>query len=162
VFFSPSLDVAAPNSAIQVDSVSVCTRAFDVYTPPAPLDPNPLYTWSNNGPAGNLGAGIVLFTTFDRLLGARLDLNIKPSDALGPYVDGPAVAILAQPFDPAYVSLLNNSYWNTFPGTVTFITANNLAPIPPGPTVVITLEGGPVSFGPDSFGGDPWGGMSWG
>jgi hypothetical protein len=162
VFFSPSLDVAAPNSAIQVDEVSVCTRAYDVYTPPVPLDPNPLYTWSNNGPAGNLGAGIVLFTAFDRLLGARLDLTIKPSDALGAYLDGPAVAILAQPFDPAYVSLLNNSYWNTFPGTVTFITANNLAPIPPGPTVVITLEGGPVSFGPDSFGGDPWGGMSWG
>jgi len=162
VFFSPSLDVAAPNSAIQVDEVSVCTRAYDVYTPPAPIDPNPLYTWSNNGPAGNLGAGIVLFTTFDRLLGARLDLNIQPSDALGAYTDGPATATLAQPFDPAYVSLLNNPYWNSYPGTVTFITANNLGPIPPGPTIVITLQGSPTVDKFGSFGGDGFGGQDWG
>jgi hypothetical protein len=161
VFFSPSLDVAAPNSVIQVDNVSVCTRAYDVYTPPSPIDPNPLYTWSSNGPQGNLGA-VVLFGAFDRLLGARLDLTIKPSDALAPYMDGPAVAILAEPFDPAYVSLLNNSFWNMHPGTVTFITANNLGPIPPGPTVVITLESGPPNLQSDGFGGDPWGGEEWG
>jgi len=162
VFFSPSLEVAAPNSSIQVDDVSVCTRAFDVYTIPSPPDPSPLYTFSSNGPSGTIG-GSVLFAPFERLLGASLNFTLQPSDALGPYVDGPAAAILSEPFDPAYVSLLNNSFWTIYDGLGTpFITANNLAPIPPGPTQVITLQGLPESIMAESFGGDPWGAEDWG
>lgn len=162
VFFSPSLETAAPNSSIQVDDVSVCTRAFDVYTPPSPPDPSPLYTFSSNGPSGTIG-GSVLFAPFERLLGARINVTLQPSDALGPYVDGPAAAILSSSFDPAYVSLLNNSFWTLYDGLGTpFITANNLAPIPPGPTQVITLQGLPESIMAEGFGGDPWGAEDWG
>ena len=161
VFFSPSLDALAPNSSIQVSEVSVCTRAFDVYTPPGPIDPNPLYTFSSNGPAGGLG-GAVLWAPFERLLGAKLNLTLKFGEIFDP-TDGPAVAILAEPFDPAYVALLNNSFWTTYNGFGTpFICASNLAPIPPGPITVITLQGPPESYMAESFGGDPWGGQDWG
>lgn len=162
VFFSPSLDLAAPNSAIQVDSISVCTKAFDTYTPPSPPDPSPLYTFSAGGPSGTLG-GAVLFTTFDRLLGAKLNLSIEPTDSFAPAVTGPAVAILQEVFDPAFISLLNNSFWTMFNGSGNpFITANNLAPIPPGPTQVIILEGTPTSISESGYGGDGWGGENWG
>jgi hypothetical protein len=162
IFFSPSLEAVAPNSSIQVDEVSVCTRAFDVYTPPSPPDPNPLYTFSTGGPSGTLG-GAVLWARFDRLLGAQINLGLNQTDNLGLYADGPAVAILAEPFDPAYISLLNNSFWTTFDGVGTpFITANNLGPIPPGPITVITLQGLPVSILEDGYGGDGWGAENWG
>lgn len=139
VFFSPSLETAAPNSAIQVDAVSVCTRAFDVYTIPSPPDPSPLYTFSSSGPSGTIG-GSVLFAPFERLLGAKINVTLLPSDALGPYIDGPATATLSEPFDPAFLSYLNNSFWTLYDGLGTpFITANNLAPIPPGTTTVIPL-----------------------
>jgi hypothetical protein len=162
VFFSPSLETAAPTSAIQIDDVAVCTKAFDTYTPPSPPDPAPLYTFSSNGPAGAIG-GAVLFAPWPRLLGAKLDFEQKATDATSLAVTGPAVAILQQPFDPAYVSLLNNSFWTTFNGSGTpFITANNLAPIPPGPTEVITLEGTPETIAAEGFGGDPWGAENWG
>jgi hypothetical protein len=161
LFFSPSLNAPAPNSIIQVDEASVCARAFDVYTPPSPPDPPPLYTFSGNGPAGLLGTA-VLFARFERLLGAKLNLNLSYSEVFDPS-DGPAVAILAQPFDPAYVSLLNNSFWALFGGAGTpFKCADNLAPIPPGPTTVILLQGLPESELTEGFSGDPWGGEIWG
>lgn len=162
VFFSPSLEAAAPNSSLQVDSVSVCTKAFDTYTPPSPPDPSPLYTFSTLGPSGTLG-GSVLFAPFDRLTGAKLNLSLEPEDSFAAATTGPAVAVLQQPFDPAYVSLLNNSFWTMFNGSGNpFITANNLAPIPPGPTEVITLEGGQAAISLSAYGGDPWGAANWG
>ena len=162
VFFSPSLNAPAPTSAIEVEEVSVCTRAYDVYTPPGPIDPVPLYTFTPGAPESTLG-GAVLFTTFDRLLGAKLNVSLNPLDSFGPYTDGPAAAILSETWDPAYISLLNNSFWTTFDGSGNpFILANNLAPIPPGPIQVITLQGLPESYSPEGFGGDGWGAENWG
>lgn len=140
VFFSPSLEAPAPNSSIQVDEISVCTRAFDVYTPPGPLDPPPLYTFGEAVTA-TLG-NAVLWAPFDKLLGASINLEDHPSDTLGPYSDGPATATLEEPLDITFLSLLNNSFWTLFDGVGTpFITANNLAPIPPGPPpTVIVLQ----------------------
>lgn len=135
IFFSPSLEASAPNSSIQIDDISLCTRAYDVYTPPGLPDPSPLYTFSTGGPSGTLGQS-VLWAGFDRLLGAQINLSDHPEETLGPYTDGPATAILEEPLDQDYISLLNNSFWTLFDGIGTpFITANNLAPIPPGPTV---------------------------
>lgn len=140
VFFSPSLEAPAPNSSIQVDEISVCTRAFDVYTPPGPIDPEPLYTFG--GAVSSTLGNSVLWAPFDRLLGAQINLEDHPADTLGPYTDGPATATLEEPLDITYLSLLNNSFWTLFDGVGTpFITANNLAPIPPGPPpTVIVLQ----------------------
>jgi len=135
VFFSPSLDAPAPNSSIQVAELSVCTRAFDVYTPPSPPDPTPLYTFGG-AVTSTLDASSVLFTTFDRLLGAQFTLGNSLADAMGPYDDGPCTATMFEPLDKDFISLLNNPFWTLFDGAGTpFITADNLAPIPPGPTV---------------------------
>ena len=134
VFFSPALEHSAANSSIQVDSLSVCTRAYDVYTPPSPPDPTPFYLYGG-AVQSTLGTA-VLWTTFDRLLGAQIELSDTRAETLGGYTDGPATYTLEEPFDHTLVSYLNNPYWTIFDGIGTpFIVTNNLAPIPPGPTV---------------------------
>jgi len=147
VFFSPSLDAAAPNSSIQVDSLAVCTRAFDVYTVPVPPDPPVLATWSPNAPVTTLGGDTtdsVLFAGFDRpnrVQEAQINLSDNPTDTYGGATDGPADATLDEPLDPAFISLMNNPHWETFGGAgVTFITADNLAPIPAGSSSNINLQ----------------------
>lgn len=155
VFFSPALDTAAANSAIQVDEVDVCTRAFDEYHFPSPPDPAVLYTYGGGKQGGVqpvLGTGAVLFARPDRLGQAKLTFGYKETDALNPYVDGPATATFAVPWDPDYVALLNNTYWRLGPpgfmlgrpSQHNFITAANLAPIPSGPTVTVVLQAVPV------------------
>lgn len=147
VFFSPSLDAAAPNSSIQVDSLAVCTRAFDVYTVPVPPDPPLLATFAPNAPASTLGGNTtdaVLFAGFNhpnRLQEAQINLTDNPADTYGGAADGPADATLDEPLDPNFISLLNNPFWETFGGSgATFITADNLAPIPPGSSSNINLQ----------------------
>lgn len=146
VFFSPSLNVAAPNSIIQVEDVSVCTTAYDQYRFPAPRDPSPFYIWSPLGPHTVLGQpGIVLFR--DLLGEARFSLEFTASHQIEympePF-DGSCSIVMRAGFAPGYVSLLNNLTWTLFNGTSTvppmFICANNLAPIPVGPETIIVLH----------------------
>lgn len=148
VFFSPALTTAVPDSVIQVEEVDVCTKAFDEYHFPEPIDPPVLYTH---------GAGVVptpvvtvlnsaasLWAKFPRLSDVQFNLGNQYADTVPAPVDGPATATLLQPWDPAYVSLLNNPHWKLFDNAGTppayFITANNLGPIPPGPPITIILQ----------------------
>jgi hypothetical protein len=146
VFFSPALDVPAANSVIQIDEVDVCTRAFDVYTPPEIPDPPVLFTYRAGVSPPVIGGGCVLWAPLPRLSEARLDLALKPSDVVRHAEDGPAAFTFREPWDHAYVSLLNNPAWSLYDGTLrtgpayTFKTASNLAPIPPGPNTTIVVE----------------------
>ena len=144
VFFSPSLEALAPNSSIQVDDVQVCTKAFDVYTPPSIPDPNPLTTWSAVTPNSVIGTE-VLYASFDRPNRMQeVQINLQgylEQDTYTPPVDGPADATLDEPLDPNFISYLNNPFWETFGGAgTTFILADNLAPIPPGGSSNINLQ----------------------
>ena len=147
VFFSPSLLTAAPNSTIQIDEVSTCTKAFDEYHFPEPIDPVPLYTH---------GAGVVptpkvttlnqevLWAPFPRLFEATLTLSDLHEDTVPLMSDGVVTATFTQPWDLTYVSLLNNTEWKTFDNAGTppeyFKTADNLSPIPPGATTIVVLH----------------------
>jgi hypothetical protein len=158
VFFSPALEVPAANSVIQIDEVDVCTTAYDIYEPPVPVDPFPFYTWVPNGPQTTLGqAGVTLWAPFPRLVEAQFNVTLTPTDTVPPPVSESAHATMREPWDHSYVALLNSppfntavppqaiSYWGLF-GTgpdaspITFITANNLGPIPPGPFTTILLR----------------------
>jgi hypothetical protein len=153
-FFSPALTTPAPNSAIQVDEVKVCTRAEDVYTIPNPPDPNVLFTFKRGVSTGTLAtAGHVTFATFDRLGGARVDLHSTHQDTLAAPTDSRCIATLTETLEPARAPRLNAMAYNTtaphlrpvwplFDGvsSTPFATASNLTPIPPGTTTVRTLE----------------------
>lgn len=144
VFFSPALEASIANSTIEVDAVEVCTEAYDTYEFPQPIDPNPLYTWSSVGPKTNLGqTGVVLWAAFPRLVDAHIEVSDLRSDTFLTATSSRAIATFTTPFDPAYISLLNNPYWQLSPpevGYAVFRTANNLVPIPAGATTTVTLE----------------------
>jgi len=149
VFFSPALETAAANSIIQVDDVHVCTKAYDEYHFPEPIDPYVLHTH---------GAGVVpttrvttlnnvddvLWAAFPRLVDATITLEDRQSDTVVPPVDGPCDATVREIWDLSYVSLQNSDAWKIFDNGATppeyFITAKNLAPIPPGAVVTINLQ----------------------
>lgn len=62
VFFSPALTNAIANSVIQVEDVKACTKAFDTYSFPQPIDPPALYTYVKGGentPVSRVGTGHV-------------------------------------------------------------------------------------------------------
>lgn len=160
VFFSPALTTPIGNSIIQVDEVDVCTRAYDSYHFPKRLDPFPLYTH---------GDGIVptiyptflnqnvLWAPFPRLMEARFELTFtggtgQLQERVPPPQDGSVSVTFKTPFDPTRVALLNNLAWYLFNNTgttvpPTFITADNLTPIPEGPTTMLVLY---VPLGGDS------------
>lgn len=148
VFFSPALVTAAADSVIEVDSVDVCTKAYDVYSPPEPIDPPALYTYSPTAEYTSstslLNSTTVLWAEFPRLITARVEVSDLREDTVTPPVDGPADATLTEIWDPDYVSLLNNTNWKLFDNAgeppVYFKTADNLAPIPAGSTTVINLQ----------------------
>jgi len=141
VFFSPSLNVAAANSVIQVEEVDVCTTAYDTYMPPPAFDPVPFYVWSPTGPQTFLEQpGVVLFAGFPRMSEAMFELDFTPTHLLDPVPKAFDVSVcitLSSTFAPGFVPLLNDpAYWlfdgthNTTPPM--WICADNLSPIPPG------------------------------
>jgi hypothetical protein len=148
VFFSPSLNVAASNSIIQVEDVSVCTTAYDQYTfPPQTPDPLPFYVWSTLGPQTTLGEqGIVLFGGFPSLGEVSFTFGFSGvtssafRDQAPQAVDSSCSIVLATGFAPGYVALLNDLGWTLYNGVgpgpqptpPMFICANNAGPIPPG------------------------------
>lgn len=144
VFFSPALTVPVARSVIEVEEVSVCTVAYDTYTPPSLPDPLPLYTWGQTAPQTWLNdGGMVLWAPMPRLMEARFDLDLFPTDTVVAPLDGPATATFREPWDHTFVALLNNPYWELTPpqaAKAPFITAMNLAPIPQGPVVTVVLQ----------------------
>lgn len=146
VYFSPALDAAVSGSIIQIDSVSVCTKAYDEYTLPKPPDPPAFFTYSSSSAAvGYLNSDTVLWGGFPRLSEAKFDFEVRPTDAMPAPVDSRAIATFAEQWDISYVALLNNSSWALYDGLTslvppTFICANNLGPIPPGPTTIVVLQ----------------------
>lgn len=134
VFFSPALDVAAPNSVIQIEDISLCTRAFDAYEFPNPPDPTPFFT-HGGGPISLLGApGVVLWAPADRLGQARVELGDTRADTLPIPIDGLTEMTLFEPIDTSRGGFLNDARWHLYDGTpTTFSTYDNLTPAGPGP-----------------------------
>ena len=143
VFFSPALEQAAADSIIEVDEVSVCTKAFDEYHIPRLPDPSVLYTFGS-GTHSVLGQDAVLWAPRPRIVEAQVNLSDLRRDSTPTPVDSRCIATFTEPWDHTYISLLNNSAWKLFDNAGTpptyFFTANNLAPIPPGPTTTRILE----------------------
>lgn len=144
VFFSPALDAPVANSIIQVDTVDVCTTAYDTYTPPQLIDPSPLFTYSPQGPSSLLGPSAVLFARWNRLVEAQVNVSDLRADTLPLALSSGATGTLTETWDITKVSLLNSPGWKTFDNTseppLYFKTADNTAPIPAGATSVVVLE----------------------
>lgn len=146
VYFSPALDAAVSGSIIQIDSVSVCSKAYDEYVLPSPPDPPALFTFSGlTAPCGSLNSATVLWGGFPRLCEARTDLSALHEEPMPAPVDGPCTATFTEPWDTSFVALLNNPAWALYDGATsvtppTFICAANLGPIPPGATVTVVLQ----------------------
>lgn len=141
VFFSPALEAAIADSSIQIDSVSCCTRAYDVYTIPILPDPEPLMTWGPEQTFTTVLSGNVLWATADRLGLSTFTLSDFQQETMPQAVDGPADGVLQETYDQTRVSLLNVDDWGLYDGVVTpFKTADNLTPIPAGSTTNISLQ----------------------
>ena len=133
VFFSPALQTPAANSIIQIEDVDVCTKAFDEYHFPQPLDPPVLFTHGAGvGPTPvvtTLNSTAALWAKFPRLIEARVELAYLPTDTVEPPQDTSVVITMLETWDPAYISLLNSTSWRTFDsdtpytGVVASITA---------------------------------------
>ena len=152
LFFSPALEQSASDSTIQVDSASVCTRAYDEYSFPELEDPAPLFTFVSGAEQTVLNEN-ALWTTAERQGLARINLSIDFADIAAIPVDGPAIATLGEPVDYTKAGFLNDYeiLLKGDPPTVrshlydgsgkTFICADNLAPVGPGADVEIVLQG---------------------
>jgi len=140
VFFSPALNSPIGDSVIQVDEVSVCTKAYDEYHFPELRDPPMLRTFSRGAPPSLLNEATI-WTPAERQGLARMNLADSEADTLLPPISGPATSTMREPIDITRAAFLNDNRWQLFGGTATvFITAENLTPIGPGPTIVRTLE----------------------
>jgi hypothetical protein len=124
VFFSPALENSAANSIIEVDQVDVCTRAYDEYHPPQPLDPRALLTHGLDlvpTPAVSVINSVdwVLWAAFPRLVEARFDLGMGSSefpleDTVPRPTDDWASLTVTRIWPPGRVSLLNGMPWKLF------------------------------------------------
>lgn len=166
VFFSPALNVSTPNSIIQVEDIDVCTTAYDSYTQPSPIDPIPLFLYGGGlvptpNPDPYLLNQCVLWAPWPRNFEAQINLGFTGEgnqDFYTPPVDTSCSIIINQQFALGYVALLNDPAWYLLPALSPpqsvppmFITADNLAPIPPGPETIIVLRvqlGGTSAFAP--------------
>jgi hypothetical protein len=147
IFFSPAFEVSTANSMIEVDSISLCTRAYDVYEIPTLPDPPTFFTWPP--PSGAMADSLLngdgrLAATAERLGQARVIIHDLREDTLTAPVDGPCDATLVETIDITRAGFLNDSRWETFPaltaGIGAFTTADNLTSIGPGPTQNINLQ----------------------
>jgi hypothetical protein len=147
VFFSPAYGSPIANSIIQIESVSVCTKAFDSYVvPPGGSVSSTLYTWPppTSPHVGSELGSYSLFATPEYLGLARVELHDLREDTLLPISDSDAVATLVETVDISRASFLNDLRWETFPATTAslgvFSTADNATYIGGGPTTVISLQ----------------------
>jgi hypothetical protein len=141
VFFSPAYETVGNDSTIELESVSVCTRAYDVYQIPDPPDPAPLLTW-RRGITTVIGVGSVLWARADLLGLPSITLALKPTDVFQDPTDFAISAELVEPIDITRAGFLNDARWKTYPaaGATVFRTASNLTSIGPGPTTPVRLD----------------------
>lgn len=152
VFFSPAYDSPVANSVLQVEAIDLCTRAYDVYTPPDTSSEVPfLYTYtppSSPEASSIIGPGTVLWAPAEKVGQARIFLADHREDIIPTVVDGPADAVLQETVDITKAGFLNDIRWETAPAATAplgvFTTAANLAPIGPGPTTNINLQSAPL------------------
>jgi hypothetical protein len=135
VFFSPALELPAADSVIQVDDVDVCTKAFDEYHFPQPIDPAPLMTYTPTAGVGTLNtAGFVLWGAFPRLSDAKFEVAMRSADTVEPFIDTSCVAVLTSTWPSNRVAILNNPDWKLYDNAgnppAYFITADTLTPFP--------------------------------
>ena len=116
IFFSPALDVAAADSSIQLDEVSLCTRAYDTYTPPSLPDPGILMTFGGVVTTLLNDADKVLYATAERLGLFRANLVDTQAETMPTAVDGPADAELVETIDANKAGFLNVPGYTLFPG----------------------------------------------
>lgn len=143
--------------------MDVCTTAYDTYMMPAPIDPVPLFTYGGGivptpSPDPYLLNQCVLWAPFPRLMEATLSVGFNPEDVVPTPVDTSCSLIMQLPWALGYVALLNDPAYYLLPKLTPplstppmFITAKNLAPIPPGPETIIVLHvaiSGESSFQP--------------
>lgn len=156
VFFSPALQTSAPNSIIQVEEVDVCTRAFDEYHFPQPLDPPVLTTYGLSNwalpPITTLNSDASLWAAFPRLVDAKFELTMPAPQPGGPdtlttdHVPAPVDPIcditLSETWDPTYVSLLNVTSWRLFDNDIPYTAgAASIAAAAPGFFTLTGLAG---------------------
>lgn len=141
VFFTPAYETVGGDSTIELESVSVCTRAYDEYHIPDPPDPIPLLTWAP-GVTTVSGSSSVLWAPADRLGLPSITLALLPEDIVQPANDFAVEALLVEPIDITKAGFLNDARWKTFPatGATVFRTASNLTFIGPGPTTPVNLD----------------------
>jgi len=153
IFFSPALEQPIANSTLEVDEVSLCTRAFDVYEmPPQVPDPVPLRTWGGSVEThlvGGTNVG-VLYAPAEHMGEVRLTLADLRQETMPAPVDGPSTGILEEPIDILKGGFLNDPRWGLADGVLpdpslgtypaAFHTIDNLTPVGPGSTTNITLQ----------------------
>jgi hypothetical protein len=166
VYFSPALNTPTANSIIQVEEIDVCSTAYDTYVMPAPIDPLPLFTYGGGivptpNPDPYLLNQCVLWAPFPRNFEAQIILGYTGEtnqDIFEPPVDTSCSVIIKDQFAYGYVAFLNDPAYYLLPKSTPpepvppmFITANNLAPIPPGRETILVLRvalAGSSSFAP--------------
>lgn len=136
VFVSPALEQGNQNSTIDIDSVSVCTRADDTYVFPVAPEARVLYTWPRSGVLGTA----VTWAKPDRLGVVHQALSDRRAETFPTPQDSSVQATLVETIDTSRASFLNVSTWRLYYGAGTpFRTADNLTPIGAGPTQNLTL-----------------------
>lgn len=155
VYFSPALvDGGAPQSSIQVDEVSACTVAHDIYEFPQPIDPKAFFLYNPLNTDSLLNdSDSVLFANFYRLGEAQLNLSLEEEETVPPSVDIGATLQLTATIDQTRIALLNNANWTLFDGVAAppydFILADNLSAFPgltPGVTHHFVNPGEVLAF----------------
>jgi hypothetical protein len=168
VFFSPALQNSASNSIIQVEEVDVCTRAFDEYHPPQPIDPPVLSTYGLSSwtpaqwagvdpipyvpPVTTLNSDAALWAAFPRLLDAKFELTMPApapggpdtltTDHVSPAQDSICDITLSETWDLTRVSLLNVTSWRLFDNDTPYTAgAASIAAAAPGFFTLTGLAG---------------------
>lgn len=141
IFFSPAYEDVDSTSTIELEQLSVCTKAYDEYHLPDPPDPVPLLTWGP-GISSVIGPGSALWAPFDRMGLPRMDLEVLSADDFQPAYDFNLQATLVETIDITKGGFMNDLRWGTFPATgkTVFTTAANQSPIGPGPTTQLKLD----------------------
>lgn len=139
IFFSPAYYSVGAISTLEVEEVSVCTRAYDEYFLPAPPDPQPLFTYGT-GVTSVVGSTSVIWAPAERLGQARLDLKSLEKEWPSLPQDYAKPATLVETIDITRASFTNDTRWKTSPGTLVFKTADNMTSIGPGPTTTVRID----------------------
>jgi len=138
IFFSPALEVSAPNSVIQIESVAVCSQVEDSYRFPSQgatatglktFGPSLLnqgrLTPRRHSPEISIGVAVTSSETVS-----------APSEAL-------PIGSMTETHPVSIGSLLNQTAWKMYhpsnAPTVHFRISNNLAPAPPPVTTPVTI-----------------------